>query len=199
MAGDSGESFIITKDVERMFAFPLAQVNSKGGSWASASCWSPIPEGWPLGANIKGARSYGMCYRRHHCGVSEGSWNKIHSKRSWTYTMARNTGLLRKPAFGFNHTENSEDIFLLPFRVCPPTAVAERDLEEGREGAKSTSSSFTPQVLGPDHTCLGMMRLVGMRFHRAWLKVTIGENAKLFHIYILKILTMPLHTERHTQ
>lgn len=64
MAGDSGESCIITKDVERMLEFSMAQVAPQEETGPQPSFWNPIPEGRPLGADIQGARSYAMCCMR---------------------------------------------------------------------------------------------------------------------------------------
>lgn len=46
--------------------------------------------------------------------------------------MIPNTGPLRKPTFGCNHTENIETFPSSPSASAPKTAIAERTPEEGR-------------------------------------------------------------------
>lgn len=120
----------------------------QGEAGLQPSCWDPIPEAWPLEAKSKGARAM-VCAAG---GITEGSL-----KEDGTHTMVPNTRLLTKPEFGCNHTENTEDISLLPFSFCPQNRYSRKGSRRGKERESKGSIELPSHVrsFGPDCACLG--------------------------------------------
>ena len=133
MAGDNGESCIITKDVERMLEFSMAQVDSTGGNWASAFLLEPNSRGWATRSRY--SRSKELHYVLYET-VTEGSLKRagISSRHQgaeqiqWSLTL----GPSESQHLDATTQRTLKTFPSSPSVSAPKTAIAERVLEEGR-------------------------------------------------------------------